>query len=65
MDPELGTVTQIHSLSQLNRIIANYPGVICDFWSPSCPPCMNIKPKFEAAARANQNPNLVFCACNC
>jgi len=45
-------------------MIKETPGLIVDFWSPSCPPCMRIKPTFEAAAKANENPNLLFVACN-
>ena len=60
--PVLGQVTKISSLAQLQTIIKDYPGVIIDFWSPRCPPCMRFKPIFEAAARANTNERIVFCA---
>ena len=46
--PQLGQVCQISSLAQLQSIIKDYPGVIIDFWSPRCPPCMRFKPIFEA-----------------
>lgn len=59
--PVLGQVTAISSLAQLQSIIKDYPGVIIDFWSPRCPPCMQFKPVFEAACRANTNERIVFC----
>ena len=60
--PQLGQVCQISSLAQLQSIIKDYPGVIIDFWSPRCPPCMRFKPIFEASARGNTNDKIVFCA---
>ena len=60
--PKLGQVCKISSNAHLQGIIHTTPGVIIDFWSPSCPPCMRFKPTYEAAARANQNENIVFCA---
>ena len=60
--PQVGQVCQISSLAQLQSIIKDYPGVIIDFWSPRCPPCMRFKPIFEGSARANTNDKIVFCA---
>lgn len=60
--PKKGEVCQISSNSQLSTIIKEYSGVIIDFWSPRCPPCMRFKPIFEANARANQNEKIAFCA---
>ena len=60
--PKLGEVTNISSLAQLQSIIKDYPGVVIDFWSERCPPCMRFKPIFEATARANTNDRIVFCA---
>ena len=60
--PKLGEVCPITSNAQLQGIIKSYPGVVIDFWSPRCPPCMRFKPTFEATARANQNETIVFCA---
>lgn len=54
----------VTQLPQLQQIIKEYPGVIVDFWGAHCPPCLRIKPTFEAAAQANNNPNLVFVAVN-
>lgn len=51
--PKLGEVCKITSLVQLQSIIKDYPGVIIDFWSTRCPPCMRFKPIYEAQARAN------------
>lgn len=59
--PKLGEVLQITSLPQLQAIIKDYQGVIVDFWSTRCPPCMRFKPIFEGYARANKNKNIVFC----
>ena len=63
-EPQLGQVFQVGNLAQLQKLIKETPGVIIDFWSPTCPPCMRIKPTFESAAKANDNPNLVFAAVN-
>lgn len=63
-EPKLGEVCKVISLNQLNKLINDYPGLIVDFWSPTCPPCMRIKPTFEAAAKSNENENLVFAAVN-
>jgi len=63
--PTLGEVCQITSLVQLQTIIKNYAGVIIDFYSPTCPPCMRFKPIYEAQARANRNKRIVFCAVEC
>jgi thiol-disulfide isomerase/thioredoxin len=63
-EPKLGEVCQIGGLAQLQKLIKETPGLIVDFWSPTCPPCMRIKPIFESAAKANENPNLVFAAVN-
>lgn len=63
-EPKVGQVFHAGNNAQLQKIIKETPGVIIDFWSPTCPPCMRIKPTFEAAAKANDNPNLVFVAVN-
>ena len=52
---------EIKSLLQLQAIIKDYSGVVIDFWSPGCPPCMRFKPTFEANARANSNDKIAFC----
>jgi thiol-disulfide isomerase/thioredoxin len=62
--PVVGQVYQCPGLSILQKLIKETPGLMVDFWSPSCPPCMRIKPTFESAAKANDNPNLVFVAVN-
>ena len=64
LEAKVGEVCKIAGLSHLQKLIKESPGLIVDFWSPSCPPCMRIKPTFESAAKANENPNLVFAACN-
>lgn len=61
---ELGTVCKIGGLTQLNKLINETPAIILDFWSPTCPPCMRIKPIFENAAKVNENENLIFAACD-
>jgi thioredoxin-like negative regulator of GroEL len=60
--PKMGEVTQISSQAHLASIVKDHPGVVVDFWSSRCGPCMRFKPVFEGAARANQNSNIVFCA---
>jgi len=59
--PKVGQVCKITSLPQLQSIIKDYPGVIIDFWSSRCPPCMRFKPIYEAQAGANKNEKIVFC----
>ncbi len=63
--PKLGEVCHVSNQAHLAKIIRDSPGVVVDFWSPTCPPCMRFKPVFEGAARANQNKNIVFCAVEC
>ena len=60
--PVLGEVLSITSLVHLQKIIKDYPGVVIDFWAPTCPPCMRFKPTYESAARGNPNKNIVFCS---
>jgi thioredoxin-like negative regulator of GroEL len=48
----------------LQKLIKDTPAVAVDFWSPSCPPCLRIKPVFENLARANDNENLKFATVN-
>ena len=62
--PVHGEVFEITSLVQLQKIVKDYQGVVIDFWSPTCPPCMSFKPKFESACRGNPNKNIVFCTVN-
>lgn len=61
-EPTHNEVVQINSLVQLQKIIKDYRGVVIDFWSPRCGPCMRFKPTFEGAAKANTNKNIIFCA---
>ena len=61
--PKVGQVCKIVSIAQLQSIINDYEGVIIDFWSPNCPPCMRFKPVFEGLAAANTNAKIVFAAC--
>ena len=65
MTPQQGEVMVISSLVHLQKIIKDYAGVVIDFWSPTCPPCMRFKPIFESAARGNPNKNIVFCSVQC
>lgn len=58
--PPTSPVTEIENLAHLERIIAETPAVIIDFWSPTCPPCMRIKPTFEAVAKANDVRKFLF-----
>jgi len=61
-EPRVGEVCQVANNAHLQKLIKDCPGLIVDFWSQTCPPCMRIKPTFEAAAKANDNENLVFAA---
>jgi thiol-disulfide isomerase/thioredoxin len=38
----------------LNKLIKETPALAVDFWSPTCPPCMRIKPVFESFSKANE-----------
>jgi thioredoxin-like negative regulator of GroEL len=61
-EPVLGEVLKIQSQFHLQKVIKEHPGVIVDFWASYCGPCMQFKPTYEAAARANKNKQVVFCA---
>jgi thioredoxin-like negative regulator of GroEL len=50
-------------LAVIQKVIKDTPGVIIDFWSPTCPPCMRFKPTFEGMARNNTNKNIIFATC--
>lgn len=63
-EPKVGEVCQVVNNAHLQKLIKDSPGLIVDFWSQTCPPCMRIKPTFEAAAKSNDNENLVFAAVN-
>ena len=62
--PAPGQVIQIDSLDQLQKLVKASKGLMVNFWSLTCTECVKIKPAFEAYAKENQNPNLVFAACN-
>ena len=62
--PEVGRVCEIGSMAQLSEIFEGHPGVLIDCWRPGCGPCVQIKPRFEALAASNENPNLVFARVN-
>lgn len=49
-------------MASLNIVLEKYPGVVIDFWSPNCGPCVNFKPIYENIAKINPNPKIVFCA---
>lgn len=52
-NPTHNEVIKITSLVQLQKIIKDFRGVVIDFWSPTCPPCMRFKPTFEGACHSN------------
>jgi desumoylating isopeptidase 1 len=62
--PSSQEVLEIKSIQQLESIIASTPGVIVDFWSPQCGPCLQFKPYFEQKAKSNTLPSLQFCSVN-
>lgn len=61
-EPKLGEVLKIQSQFHLQKVIKEHAGVVVDYWAAYCGPCMQFKPTFEAAAKSNQNKNIVFCA---
>lgn len=61
--PVHNEVYKVTSLAVIQKVIKDTPGVIIDFWSPTCPPCMRFKPVFEGMARNNTNKSIIFAAC--
>lgn len=61
-EPKLGQVLKIESQIHLRKTVDENPGVVVDFWAAYCGPCMQFKPQYEAMAKANQNPKIVFCS---
>ena len=45
-----GTVTHLSDITEMQVQMATCPGMIIDFWSPQCPPCVKFKPEFEQLA---------------
>lgn len=52
----------VNSFEKLNEYMETYPGLIVDFFSYTCGPCMQIKPYYEALAKeyAQKCPGLKF-----
>jgi thiol-disulfide isomerase/thioredoxin len=59
-----GAVTEVNSLSELNGLISSKIGLIVDFWSPNCGPCMMFKPTFHKFAGNNKCQGIAFCSVN-
>ena len=57
-------VKEISCLSDLNSLINSSLGLIVDFWSPTCPPCLMFKPIFHKIAKNNTCTNIKFCSVN-
>eukprot|EP00826_Nyctotherus_ovalis_P021936 TRINITY_DN1716_c0_g1_i11.p1 TRINITY_DN1716_c0_g1~~TRINITY_DN1716_c0_g1_i11.p1 ORF type:complete len:491 (+),score=123.04 TRINITY_DN1716_c0_g1_i11:335-1807(+) len=57
-------VREIKSYAELEGLLKSSLGVVADFWSPSCGPCMMFKPVFHSFAEANKNSKLSFCSIN-
>lgn len=57
-------VIQISSLEELTEVILKNVGVVIDFWSPTCPPCLILRPYFDKFAKENQSDLIKFCAVN-
>ena len=50
---------EITSLEQINQLKKDNKYLVLDFFSPSCAPCMRIKPAIEELASLNKN-NISF-----
>lgn len=57
-------VKEVSNLSELNTLITTKLGLIVDFWSPTCGPCMMFKPIFHKLAKGNTCPGISFCSVN-
>ena len=57
-------VLEINSITQLDHAKRTYFGLILDVWSPSCPPCIMFKPKFQEMASGNKYKEIKFCTVN-
>jgi len=62
--PANDKIKDIKTATEYENILNSNLGVIIDFWSPSCGPCMMFKPTYHALAAKNTNPNIVFCEAN-
>ncbi|RLE54289.1 MAG: thioredoxin [Thermoprotei archaeon] len=47
----VGGIIEVKSVSELKRLINGDKPVVIDFWAPWCPPCLLMKPIFEAIAK--------------
>jgi len=63
--PQIGECIAISNNAHLAKIIQDSQGVVIDFWSQTCPPCIRFKPIFEGAARGNKNKHIIFCTVDC
>jgi thioredoxin-like negative regulator of GroEL len=64
-NPQAGELVSIVNQAHLTKLVKEYPVVVVDFWSQTCPPCMRFKPVFEGAAHGNKNKKVVFAMVNC
>jgi len=57
-------VKEIKSYTEFESLLKSSLGVIADFWSPACGPCLAFKPKFHSFAKANKSSKISFCTIN-
>lgn len=52
------------SMTEVQDILQQFPGVVVDCWSPTCPPCMKFKPIFAQMAEQYGSDKIKFVTVN-
>eukprot|EP00742_Colponemidia_sp_Colp-10_P001980 GILJ01002114.1.p1 GENE.GILJ01002114.1~~GILJ01002114.1.p1 ORF type:complete len:601 (+),score=89.02 GILJ01002114.1:57-1859(+) len=57
-----GLVTNLATADELARFISSNMAAVVDFWSPTCGPCIRIKPTYQQWAAEYQSRGVAFAA---